>query len=104
MREIHAKLAKWTGEPAESITPTTRIYHDLGIAGSDFVDLMDWFSSTYQVDTSGIDLSCLCPHELGGRRKQTYEPLTVEDLSSLSHYDHWTDWSGASRLRRLGGM
>lgn len=103
LSEIQAKLSDLTGEPTETITPTTRIYHDLGIAGGDFVELMDWFSSTYRVDTSGLDLSPLCPHELGGRRCQTYEPLTVEDLRALSSHDHWTDWSGAVRMRRLGG-
>jgi hypothetical protein len=76
--------------PIEQVRPSTRIWHDLKLAGDDFADLIEELHRTYGLTLRG-HLGDYCPTE-GNlmwafwwwpfRRKKSYRELTVADLAA----------------------
>ncbi len=95
-------LAGFTGFDRERIGPATRLFHDAGLSGDDYYELMVWYSHRFEVDLTGFQLSRFAPADgafrwFGLRR---YWVLTVGDLLELADCSSWAESGLAERLKR----
>jgi len=85
--EIVSRLAHYAGRPAHAVTAEVRLWHDLGIAGEDFIALIDELHRAFGVTLAG-ELTVYCPPEYEAilahwsRSKQSgrYRELPVSEL------------------------
>lgn len=76
----------------ELLNDNKRLYHDIGIYGDDYYDIMVWISNEFSVDLDGCDMRQLCPSEVEPEKlffKKKYIPLRILDIVSLSHVKSW---------------
>lgn len=84
-------IARHTGTPRQNIRLNTRVYHDVGLSGTDYYEFLVWFSNMFSVDLTGMDMRKLAPSEgvsfaLWPRR---HLELTVQDFVDLSTAASW---------------
>ncbi len=90
--QVRDLVARKAGIAPESIRPTTRLFHDLGIYGDDADELIEDFARVFAVDVSTFPFSAYFDHEgawpwpfvrfLRERGAAEKKPLTVNDLVS----------------------
>lgn len=100
---IADEVARLTGFARQDMSLKTRIYHDAGLAGTDYGDFLIWFSNKYAVDLSGLNVSKLAPGEgsaLGSLWPKRYLELTVQDFMDLSEAPSWKASGLAERASR----
>lgn len=90
---VAALVATHAGVPAEQVRPTTRLWHDLKLAGDDFAELIEELNRTHDVTLRG-QLGDYCPTEgdlywafwsWPFTRKKIYRELTVAELTVAAH-------------------
>lgn len=84
--EVAVMVAAHAGIPAEQLRPTTRLWHDLKLAGDDFAELIEDLHRAFGVVLAGR-LTDYCPSEgqvIWGHwlpfRRPTYVELPVSEL------------------------
>ena len=88
-------VAQQRAEPANNISPTTRLWQDLRLAGDDADEFFVDFGKTFGVDLSGLDLSNYFPSEMAVTwrwffvRKKQFPPITVMDLVRAAEAKSW---------------
>jgi len=85
---ISAVVAHYPVVPAETLSPTTRIWHDLKIGGDDFAELIEELHRAFGVSLAGA-LTDYCPSEgevIWGRmwwpfrRPKIYREIPISEL------------------------
>lgn len=88
-REVAEVIAKFCGLPVVKVQPSSRLWHDLGIAGDDFVELIDKLHRRWGVTLAG-QVDDYCPSEGDTwrdfwwwpfKRDAIYRGLTVSELA-----------------------
>jgi len=91
--EVAKVVAAHAGVPVEQVGPSTRLWHDLRLAGEDFADVIEDLNRTHGVTLSGR-LGDYCPTEgdmtwafwwRPFKRNKTYRELTVTELAAAAH-------------------
>ena len=84
-------VARKVGLALEQVSPQSRLFQDLGLAGDDAAELLDEFSREYKIDLSNFDFSTYFPSEpnlisiFSRYRRRPLKELTVEALIRAAH-------------------
>jgi len=91
-QRVVSVVAEVSGVDASKLTPDTRLFHDLRIAGDD-VDSLDAIFSGLPVDWSGYDVGRYFPDEVESSplgsfphwyKPKWYQPLYLSDLANIA--------------------
>lgn len=92
---------------AESLVPSTRLLHDLGIDGDDAVEILTDFSKRFGMDLSSFPFQRYFGSELGsgirwllrkiGQQSAIrFAPVTVQDLIDAANRGRWLEANHAA--------
>ena len=93
-------VAEQRAEPANKISPTTRLWQDLRLAGDEADEFFVDFGKTFGIDLSGLDLSKYFPSEfavtwcwlgskLGFFPERQFPPITIVYLVEAAEAKSW---------------
>lgn len=101
-KDVRAFLCETCRVSRESLTPSTRLLHDLGIDGDDAVEILTDFGKRFGVDLSSFPFQRYFGSEVGagirwlvrkvhGRDAIRLASITLQDLLDAANQGRWLD-------------
>ena len=94
---VIAIVTSQTGVPPSKISLSTRLYHDLGIAGDDASEFLQEYTMAFSLDMTNFDFGAYFPSEASildlfrvFRCREDYSAITVEDLVRAAQRGKWS--------------